>query len=103
MTLQVLLHEICHSFLFFANHSWGLGHFMQPVTFYVVPGIMPLNRSIYFKERGRKEILKNNVEGLLNASGSGSVADRRPCNPFTRGCTTSNRVTTVDYARHSCG
>ncbi len=23
MTVQVLLHEICHSFLFSANHSWG--------------------------------------------------------------------------------
>ncbi len=59
MTVQVLLHEVCHSFLFTENHSWGLRHLMQPVTFYVVPGIMPLNRSVYLKENDRKEILKN--------------------------------------------
>ncbi len=59
MTVQVLLHEMCHGFLFSENHSWGLRHLMQPVTFYLVPGIMPLNRSVYLKEHDRKEILKN--------------------------------------------
>ncbi len=37
----------------------GIRHLMQPVTFYAVPGIMPLNPSIYLKGRDRKEILKN--------------------------------------------
>jgi hypothetical protein len=59
MTVQVLLHELCHGFLFTENHTWGLRHLMQPVTFYIVPGIIPLNRSVYLKERDRKEILKN--------------------------------------------
>lgn len=59
MTVQVLLHEVCHGFLFSRFHSWGIRHLMTPLTLYIVPGIMPLNRSTYIQKRDREEILKN--------------------------------------------
>ena len=59
MTVQVLLHEVCHCFLFSSAHSWGLRHLMTPIAFYVLPGVMPVNRSIYLKEKDREEILRN--------------------------------------------
>lgn len=59
MTAQVLLHEICHAFLFSHDHSWGLRHLMTPLTVYILPGIMPLNRSNYLSEKDRAEVLRN--------------------------------------------
>ncbi len=59
MTAQVLLHEVCHAFLFSQSHSWGLRHLMTPVTLYVIPGIMPINRSNHLAEKDRAEIIQN--------------------------------------------
>ncbi len=59
MTAQVLLHEICHAFLFSRSHTWGLRHLMTPVTLYVLPGIMPINRSSHLTEKDRTEIIRN--------------------------------------------
>lgn len=59
MTVQVLLHELCHAFLFSNTHTWGLRHLMNPVTLYVLPGIMPVNRSSLLNEKDRAEIIRN--------------------------------------------
>ncbi len=59
MTAQVLLHELCHAFLFSNTHTWGLRHLMNPVTLYVLPGIMPVNRSSQLSEKDRAEIIRN--------------------------------------------
>lgn len=59
LTVQVLLHEVCHAFLFSTVHSVGLRNLMTPVAFYVVPGVLPLNRSTYLYEADRTEIMRN--------------------------------------------
>jgi hypothetical protein len=56
MDVEVLLHEICHGFLFSRIHSHGL---MTPMTVYLLPGLISLNRSIYLSTKDRKEILAN--------------------------------------------
>ncbi len=69
MTVQVLLHEICHAFLLSENHTWGIRHLMTPITFYVLPGIMPLNRSTHLNKKDREEIIRNkwrDFSGTLN-------------------------------------
>ncbi len=59
MTAQVLLHEVCHAFLFSHVHTWGVRHLMTPLTLYVLPGIMPINRSNHLREQDRIEIIRN--------------------------------------------
>jgi hypothetical protein len=69
MTVQVLLHEVCHAFLLSETHTWGIRHLMTPVTFYVIPGIMPLNRSTHLNKKDREEIIRNkwrDFSGILN-------------------------------------
>ncbi len=56
MNVEALMHEICHAFLFSTLHSGGL---MTGLTFYLLPGTVPLNRSIYLLAEDRKEILTN--------------------------------------------
>lgn len=80
MSVQILLHEICHAFIFSHDHSWGFRHLMTPVTLYIVPGLMPLNRSSSLKERDREEIVRNrwrDFSVLPNLQGS-RLADPLP-------------------------
>lgn len=82
MDVQVLLHEICHAFIFSTVHSWGL---MAPAAIYLAPGTMALNRSIYLSKKDREEVLRNKwrnfaqIPNLENVS----LSDRSPAS-FSR-------------------
>ncbi len=55
MEARVLMHELCHGFLFSRTHTRGL---MTDIVLHVLPGIT-LNHSIYLVNEDRKEILAN--------------------------------------------
>lgn len=56
MNAEVLMHELCHGFIFSRAHSRGL---MSSIAFYIVPGVLSLNRSVYLANDDRKEIITN--------------------------------------------